>query len=81
MADRYVIDNLRITLSLGEAELESAFASMEHPFVGQLLSDVREEFREWVIGVEAVKHREKLLEELSARCRVWIFFSPGAMEV
>ncbi len=80
VADRYVMDNLRLTLALGESEIQASFASMTHPFVGQSLDDVHDGFKEWLLGIKAAKHREKLLAELRSRCRVWIFFDPESVD-
>ena len=80
VADRYVIDSLRLTMSFTESELESAFKSMVHPFEGSELDDVRDEFRDFLLEVKADQHREVLIDDLSTRCRIWIFFNPGALE-
>jgi hypothetical protein len=80
-ARRYVVDNLKLTMSLTESELEASFESMNHPFEGESLSDVRERFRQWLLETRAVSHRENLLEELSARSRVFVFYEPASLEV
>jgi hypothetical protein len=80
IADMYVVDNLALTLSLGEMEMQKAFEKMDHPYSGQEYSEVREQFREWYIGILSGTHRDKLIVELETRCRVWIFFSPGAAD-
>lgn len=80
IADRYVLDSLRLTLSLTESELESAFSTMDHPFKDRELDEVREEFRDFMLGVMARKHRDDLVEDLKTRCRIWVFLNPGSVE-
>ncbi len=80
VADRYVIDSLRLTMSFTESELEAAFTSMSHPFEGEDLEAVRDEFRDFLLEVKADQHREDLIDDLTTRCRIWIFINPGALE-
>ena len=80
VADRYVLDSLRLTMSFTESELEAAFKNMVHPFEGQELEEVRDAFRDFLLEVKADQHREDLIDDLTTRCRIWIFFNPGAKE-
>jgi len=80
VADRYVLDSLRLTMSFTESELESAFKNMSHPFEGAELEDVHDEFRDFLLEVKADQHREELIDDLATRCRIWIFLNPGALE-
>jgi hypothetical protein len=80
VADRYVLDSLRLTMSFTESELMAAFQSMDHPFAGRELEDVREEFLDFLIGIMAPQHRDDLVKDLSSRCHIWIFHKPGATE-
>jgi len=80
VADRYVIDSLRLTMSFTESELEASFKSMVHPFGGKDLEEVRDEFRDFLLEVKADQHREELIDDLTNRCRLWIFINPGALE-
>jgi hypothetical protein len=81
VVDRYVIDNLRLTMSFTESELESAFETMDHPYKGSNLDDVRDEFREYLLEVMSHEHRDGLIKDLSARCHIWVFLDPAELEV
>jgi hypothetical protein len=80
VADRYVLDSLRLTMSFTESELEAAFENMVHPFEGAELEDVHDAFRDFLLEVKADQHREELIDDLATRCRIWIFLNPGALE-
>lgn len=80
VAERYVLDNLRLTVAISESDLESAFTTMNHPFQEENLDEVRDDFRDWLLVQKAMGHREKVIQELSSRCRVWIFYHPGGTE-
>ena len=80
VVDRYVLDNLRLSENFLESDLEKAFASLDHPFDGQKLSDVHDEFREWLLVAKSHEHRKKLVKDLADRCIVWLFWSPAGEE-
>jgi hypothetical protein len=80
VADGYVLDSLRLTMSFTESELEAAFENMVHPFEGAQLEEVHDAFRDFLLEVKADQHREELIDDLSTRCRIWIFINPGALE-
>lgn len=80
VVDRYVLDNLRLSENFLESDLEKAFASLDHPFGGQKLSDVHDEFREWLLVAKSHEHRKKLVKDLGDRCIVWVFWSPAGEE-
>ncbi len=80
VVDRYVMDNLRLTESFLESDLEKSFTTLDHPFVGQKLTDVHDRFREWLLTAKSHQHREKLAKDLGTRCIVWLFWSPAASE-
>lgn len=80
VADRYVLDSLRLTMSFTESEIEGAFGSMDHPFTGKQLDEVHDEFLDHLVEVMAHQHRDELIEGLSARCHIWVFYKPVAPE-
>jgi len=73
VADRYVLDSLRLSMSYTEKDLRDAFETMSHPFKDRSLEEVHEEFVEYLLGEEAAAHRAELVSTLSERCHIWLF--------
>ncbi|MCA9529644.1 MAG: hypothetical protein KC543_05875 [Myxococcales bacterium] len=71
--------NLEGTDAVTEAQIEAAYASGDHPFIGQTLDEAREALRVW-LAHRAVQHAvERWVKALRARTpvRIWIDLPPA----